>query len=113
MRYALEVCDDEVIHRDGKVFIKFTGPCLGTGKPYSVEVPLEVVEEAMRSDRRHIQDMLPDMPIGDREFLISGFSPEGWDDMFGDLDDEDDDGETTKKTTGLRHFEDTFDIPSA
>lgn len=87
MRYALSSCSQRVVKKDSKLLVEFTGPCLGSGKPYSVLVPLAIVREAESPNRRHIQDMLPDMPRGDREFLISGFSPEGWDDMFGDLDD--------------------------
>jgi len=35
-----------------------------------------------------IQDVLPDLSDDQREFLLSGSTPEEWDEMFGDDEDE-------------------------
>ena len=35
-----------------------------------------------------IQDVMPDLDDDQREFLMSGITPEEWDDMFGEEDDE-------------------------
>ena len=35
-----------------------------------------------------IQDVMPDLNDNQREFLMSGITPEEWDDMFGEEDDE-------------------------
>jgi len=35
-----------------------------------------------------IQNVWPDMPPEDREFIKTGVSPEGWDEMFGCLEEE-------------------------
>ena len=37
--------------------------------------------------RELIQVALPELNADDREFLISGFSPEGWDEIYGKEDE--------------------------
>jgi len=59
----------------------FTGRCVVTGKPHSVTLPAEGLFRYRQG--AYIQDALPELSTGDREFLISGFSPEGWKQMFG------------------------------
>lgn len=66
--------------RDPHVYV-FTGPCLATGKTYSVTVPAAELF-AYRAGAM-IQDALVSVSAEDREFLMSGFSPEGWDETFG------------------------------
>ena len=44
-----------------------------------------------RSERMFIQDIFPDLPIGDRELLISGTCNTCWQNMFGNDEDEGDD----------------------
>ena len=44
-----------------------------------------------RSERMFIQDIFPDLPIGDRELLISGTCNTCWQKMFGNDEDEGDD----------------------
>ena len=39
-------------------------------------------------DQRHIQEVFPYLSDDDREFLISGTTPEEWDSLFGDIDEE-------------------------
>jgi hypothetical protein len=36
----------------------------------------------------HIQDVFPHLSADDREFLISGTTPEEWDDLFGDIEED-------------------------
>lgn len=87
MRYALSsacICAEQF---EPKHTYTFTGPCVGTGKPYSVTVPAEGLYAYNQG--AYIQEAFPDMSSGDREFLISGFSPEGWKLTFGSEDDED------------------------
>ena len=65
---------------DGRV--RLSGRCVVTGKPYSVVAPLAgVFDYFVRG--RNIAESLPDLPKPEREFLISGTSPEGWIQMFG------------------------------
>lgn len=44
-----------------------------------------------RSERMFMQDIFPDLPIGDRELLISGTCNTCWQKMFGNDEDEGDD----------------------
>ena len=54
----------------------FTGPCVVTGKPYSVTV-LGHELYAYRQGAK-LQDAFVSLSAEDREFLLTGVSPEGW-----------------------------------
>jgi hypothetical protein len=71
-------------NNDGTVTL--TGPCIVTKKEYSVTVP-EVGYRQWATGNGHIQDVMPSVSKDDREFLISGTSPEGWAQMFGEDED--------------------------
>lgn len=60
----------------------FTGKCVMTGKPYSVTVKAE--ELWAYRNGAYIQDAFKSLSPEDREFLKSGFSPEGWNEAFSD-----------------------------
>ena len=60
----------------------FTGPCVVTGKPQSVTVKGPDLYRFHRG--AHIQDAFPELKAGDREWLKSGISDEGWRRKFGD-----------------------------
>jgi len=62
----------------------FTGPCAVTGKSISVTVPAAGLFRYRQGAR--IQDAFPDLTRDQREFLITGLSPEGWKLIFGDGD---------------------------
>ena len=78
--------DQMVIEAGDEVMV--SGPCHVTGKQYSVTVSRDGYY-AWRQGRL-IQDALPNVSKEDREFLISGTSPEGWREMFGSDESEDD-----------------------
>jgi hypothetical protein len=59
----------------------FTGPCGVTKKSYSVTVPAAGLYKY--NNGAYIQAAFPKLSADDREFLISGTSPEGWDQLFG------------------------------
>lgn len=69
----------KIISYDDKV-ITLEGPCFVTGKPHRVTIPLAGFERWQDGD--FIQDVLPTVSPADREFLISGTSPEGWAQIF-------------------------------
>jgi len=73
----------KAIQKNDEVIIK--GPCFVTHKEYSVTVSLKSFLAWEISD--HIQDAMPDLSAGDREFLISGTSPEGWKELFSNDED--------------------------
>jgi hypothetical protein len=88
MRYALsQACTCEEQYEPEHTY-KFTGPCLKTGKPYSVTVPADGLYQYHQG--KHIQDAFPNLSADDREFLMSGYSPEGWNLVFGSEEDDDD-----------------------
>lgn len=59
--------------------------CVFTGKMYKVVVPIEGYSKWRKG--MLIQDALPELSAEDREFLISGISPEGWEQAFGKEED--------------------------
>lgn len=67
---------------DGEHFYVFTGPCMMTGKDHTVRVPGPGLNQWRNG--KHIQDAMPDVSPGDREFLMTGTSPDAWDAIFGD-----------------------------
>lgn len=83
MRYADSKCTYVEKYTPDHVYI-FTGPCVVTGKPYSVAVPGRELHN-YRQGKLHIQYAMPSLSAGDREFLISGISPEGWEEFFGEV----------------------------
>jgi hypothetical protein len=73
--------------RNGVDYLTISGNCIVTGKLYKVEVEESAYERWNAG--AFIQDAMPHLSEGDREFLISGTSPEGWDELF-KYDDDDD-----------------------
>ena len=57
----------------------FTGPCRVTGEEYSVTGK---GPELFRMRQTNSIMALKSLDSGDREFLISGTSPKGWDKLF-------------------------------
>jgi hypothetical protein len=63
----------------------YEGLCDVTKETYKVTVPKAGVEAWLSG--MHIQDAMPGVSPDDREFLMSGISPAGWDRIFKDEDD--------------------------
>ena len=57
--------------------IRLTGPCVVTGKQYSVVVAKEAATLYFKLGMK-IHEAFPKLSLEEREFLISGISPEGW-----------------------------------
>jgi len=58
------------------------GPCFVTGREYQTT---GIITARMIHDYQngaHVQHAFPDLSAGDREFIISGTSPEGWKILF-------------------------------
>jgi|TARA_R110002051_G_scaffold309072_1_gene381477 hypothetical protein len=62
----------------------FTGPCLVTGDNYSVTVKGPELFDFRRTGSIM---MLKSLCAGDREFLITGTSPAGWEKLFGTMEE--------------------------
>ena len=64
------------------------GTCVITEEYFEVQVPNVIQEYIDQKDpSKMIQDYLPNESAETREFLISGISPMGWQQTFGDDDD--------------------------
>jgi len=71
--------------------ITFDVDCRLCGQTTQVPATVEQLTELYmpRSERRFVQDIFPDLSIGDRELLISGTCDTCWQKMFGsDCDEE-------------------------
>ena len=66
-----------------KTQVRLVGPCIVTGKDYSVEVSREAAANYFQLGMK-VQDAFPRLSPGEREFLTSGVSPEGWGKTFGE-----------------------------
>jgi len=75
MRYADSNCRFEKVYAPEEAY-RIVGPCVVTGKEYTVYVP--AAELFAYRQGRLIRSALPSVSDDDREFLISGLSPEGW-----------------------------------
>jgi len=64
------------------------------GEPRTIEVNLspEAYEQAAAAWKGGllIQQAFPTLSADDREFILTGHTPEDWEDMFGEDDEEDD-----------------------
>lgn len=88
--YAKNCCNMRVeTDPIGQTFIVFEGPCFYTGQPYQVKVlPAEL--EAYNKGA-YIQEAFARLSPGDREFLQTGYSPQGWDEAFKYLEEDEED----------------------
>jgi len=59
------------------------GMCKGTNEEYTTSSFNSAGYYKWRSRSATIQECLPNLNNEDREFLISGISPEGWKELFG------------------------------
>jgi hypothetical protein len=69
---------------DGKIVVY--GNCGVTKKHYAVTIPISDTKgyQTYVTKGGIIQQLLPNVSADDREFIISGTSPEGWTQMFGE-----------------------------
>lgn len=88
MRYADSRCEVVESYNPEHTYT-FIGPCVVTGKEQRVTVKAEDLFKYRQGS--YVQDAFPYLSKGDREFLISGTSDEGWTQLFGNPDEEDDD----------------------
>lgn len=87
MRYADSRCEVVESYKPEHTYT-FIGPCVVTGKVQQVTVKAEDLFKYRQGS--YVQDAFPYLSKGDREFLISGTSDEGWTQLFGDPDEEND-----------------------
>ena len=71
--------------KTGKGLYTFSKKCRVTGKEFSLTVSGSKYED-WRNGFETIQSVFPELKPGEREFLISGTTPEEWDALMKDLD---------------------------
>lgn len=69
---------------DGKAMIM--GECCRTGEEYTTSSFNLIGYMSWYLDNNLIQECLPELSDEDREFLISGLSPKGWYELFGEIE---------------------------
>lgn len=75
MKYAKQFCTCEEVFSPEHMYV-FSGKCKVTQKPFSVTVKAE--EMFAYNQGKLIQDAMPSLSVDERELLITGISPEGW-----------------------------------
>ena len=64
--------------------MKVTRQSLASGKTRTKDLPITPAQyiKYIRGEG-HVQDIMPDLPPEDREFLISGVTQEEWEELYG------------------------------
>lgn len=65
----------------GNDHVEISGRCVVTRRPFAVTVAHEAWKRYLAGALA--QDAFPELPKEDREFIVSGTSPEGWIELFG------------------------------
>lgn len=83
--YAMNHC--AIVALDGDK-IEITGPCCYLKDTTHTVVTTRSQLDLYENTNCKIQDAFPDLDASDREFIKLGYSPDGWDALFG-VDEED------------------------
>ena len=76
----------KILVKEGETFV--VGTCRQTGKPVEVGPVSRAGLIDWLSGTPIQQTALKTLSVGDREFLISSYSSEGWDAMFGNSEED-------------------------
>lgn len=79
--YALDSCVLSSNEEDPET-IFVLGNCVITGKEYEVTTSKKCIMDYISG--ANLQDAFPNLSDDDREFLKTGISPEGWNQIFGE-----------------------------
>ena len=72
---------DKLVEDLGDGTAKVSGNCTFTNEEYSCVVPIDGLVKFLNGE--HAQTAMPSVSAEDREFLMSGISPNGWKQAFG------------------------------
>jgi ribosomal protein L31 len=70
----------------GNERVEISGRCVVTGRLFAVTVAHEALKRYLAGALA--QDAFPELSKQDREFIVSGTSPEGWTELFGNKPEE-------------------------
>ena len=65
-----------------------TSPFTGIVNTMELDVTQAQIDELVEPDRRLIQQIFPNLTSAEREFILTGYTQEDWDSIFGGLDEE-------------------------
>lgn len=85
MMYADARCEMIEVYKPEHTYT-FVGPCVVTGKEQRVTV--KAADLFRYRQGGYVQECFPYLSAGEREFLMSGTSDEGWKILFGNEEDE-------------------------
>jgi len=88
MMYADLKCTYKEDFTGGRHVYIFSGPCKITNKIYSVRVPGNELFAYRQGE--YIQKAMKSVSADDRQFLMTGYSPEGRKQVMGDEEDNED-----------------------
>lgn len=74
-----------------------TKQSLATGDWHTRDIPVTIEEYSawlLEGPTRFVRDAFPHLSADDAEFLISGTTPEEWDELYGEEDEDVDNGYT-------------------
>lgn len=67
--------------------MQITRTSLLSGKTHTLDIPCTQAQLDAWNGGTHIQDALPNLSADDREFVLSGITPEEWAEVFGTEED--------------------------
>lgn len=77
---------------------QFTRKSLASGKTHTIDIPITQEEwEKFLKSNVMIQHAFPHLSPEQREFLISGTTPEEWNDLFGGYEDDEEEDDDTQE----------------
>ncbi len=84
-RFAFTNRVTRTVSADGQD-VTFSGECLFDNHPFSITTKLSDANRWINGES--IQNCFPNLSADDREILLSGISPNHWNEMFGGSDDD-------------------------
>jgi hypothetical protein len=84
-RFAFTDRVSRTVSEDGET-VTFSGECLFDDHPFSITTKLSDANRWINGES--IQNCFPNLSADDREILLSGISPNHWNELFGGGDDD-------------------------
>ena len=64
--------------------MRITRKSILTGIDHTIEIPVTIAQVVAWNSGMHIQDAMPNLTAGQREFIMTGITEEEWDAEFGE-----------------------------
>lgn len=83
-----------------------------TGKSHEMDLPITMEQIVAWKQGQHIQEAMAHLTPDQREFLITGITPEEWETLFGPEGPEDEEPTAEDQLEALSHFHQD-DVPTS